>query len=223
LTFKLCDDYIRKIIRMASNEVIDLKSYEADMRFLLDTYIRTEDSETITPFEDVSLLDLMGLDIEQAPEAIPASVRGNQEAVAEMMENNVRSKIVEAHLLDPKYFEHMSVLLKELIEARKRAIVSYQEYLRRMAELAKKVIAGKGDDIPKTINTPRKVALYHTLDGDEKLTLACEEAVQSAKQDGFRENKMKERKMISAIKNIVKDDKKVALVYQIIKTHKQDY
>lgn len=31
---------LREIIKMASNEVIDLKQYEADMRFLLDTYIR---------------------------------------------------------------------------------------------------------------------------------------------------------------------------------------
>lgn len=214
---------IREIIRKASNEVIDLKSYEADMRFLLDTYIRAEDSETISPFEDVSLLNLMGVDIEQALEAIPPSVRGNQEAVAEMMENNVRSKIVEDHLLDPKYFEHMSVLLKELIDARKRQIVSYQDYLKRMADLAQKVIAGKGDDIPKSINSPGKVALYHTLDGDEGLTLACDKAIQQAKQDGFRENKMKERKVINAIKQVVKDDEKAEEVYQIIKTHKQDY
>lgn len=219
------DEYlnIREIIRKASNEVIDLKSYEADMRFLLDTYIRAEDSETISPFEDVSLLNLMGVDIDQALQAIPPSVRGNQEAVAEMMENNVRSKIVEDHLLDPKYFDHMSVLLRELVEARKRAILTYQEYLRRMAELAKKVIAGKGDDIPKSINTPGKVALYHTLDDDEQLTLACEDAVQYAKQDGFRENKMKERKVMNAIKQVVKDEQKADLVYQVIKTNKQDY
>src|SRR5690606_34308056 len=46
---------VREIIRIASNEIIDLKQYEADMRFLLDTYIRAEESQVISPFEDISL------------------------------------------------------------------------------------------------------------------------------------------------------------------------
>ncbi len=214
---------LRELIRIASSESIDLKAFEADMRFLIDTYIRAEESEKITPFEDISLLQLMGLNMDEALERIPKSTRGNQEAVAEIMENNVRSKIVEEHLLDPKYFEKMSVLLNELIEARKRETISYQEYLLKMAELSRKVNAGKDDNVPKTIDTPGKIALYHTLEGNVTLALACDEAVQYAKQEGFRENVMKERKVINAIKKVVGDDAKAEAIYQIIKTHKEDY
>ncbi|MFZ4262086.1 type I restriction endonuclease subunit R [Sphingobacterium sp. HJSM2_6] len=218
------DDYLnlREIIRIASGETIELKSYEADMRFLIDTYIRAEESETISPFEDISLLDLFEINIHKAIETLPAGVKGNKEAVAEIIENNVRSKIVEEHLLDPKYFDHMSVLLQELIEKRKQEMISYQEYLKEMAELVRQVNQGKKDDLPDSLNTKGKVALYHTLE-DEDLALACEDAVQYAKQEGFRENLAKQNLVKKAIYDVVKDKDKVNEIYKIIEAHKDEY
>lgn len=213
---------VREVIRIASNEIIDLKVYEADMRFLLDTYIRAEESEVISPFEDISLLDLMETDMGKAIDSLPNSVKVNKEAVAEVIENNVRSKIVEEHLLDPKYFDEMSVLLTELIEARKRDSIVYQEYLLKMAELIKMVNKGQKDDIPKSLNTKGKVALYHTLE-DEELALVCDREVQYAKQEGFRDNLMKQRKVKNAIKRVVNDDILAEQVYQIIEQNKEDY
>ncbi|QOW09199.1 HsdR family type I site-specific deoxyribonuclease [Kaistella flava (ex Peng et al. 2021)] len=213
---------VREVIRIASNEIIDLKVYEADMRFLLDTYIRAEESEVISPFEDISLLDLMETDMDKAIDSLPKSVKGNKEAVAEVIENNVRSKIVEDHLLDPKYFDEMSVLLAELIEARKRDSILYQEYLLKMAELIRMVNKGQKDDVPKSLNTKGKVALYHTLE-DEELALVCDREVQYAKQEGFRDNLMKQRKVKKAIKKVVEDDALAEQVYQIIEQNKEDY
>ncbi|MEM8520635.1 HsdR family type I site-specific deoxyribonuclease [Flavobacterium sp. PL12] len=218
------EDYlsVRELIRKASGETIDLKSFEADMRFLIDTYIRAEESEKITPFDDISLLELMETSMTDAIASMPASVRGNKEAVSEIMENNVRSKIVEDHLLDPKYFDKMSLLLQELIEARKREMIDYQEYLIRMAELTKMVNKGQQEDIPKALNSKAKVALYHLLE-DEQLAMVCDEAVHYAKQDGFRENMMKQRKVKKAISDIVEDDELARKVYQIIEIHKGEY
>lgn len=218
------DDYLnlREIIRIASGETIDLKAYEADMRFLIDTYIRAEESETISPFEDISLLDLFESDTFQAIDTLPKSVKGNNEVVAEIIENNVRSKIVEDHLLDPKYFEHMSVLLQELIEKRKQEMISYQAYLKEMASLVRQVNQGKKDDIPASLNTKGKVALYHTLE-DEELSLACDKAVQYAKQEGFRENLAKQNLVKKAIYEVVKDKNKVNEIYKIIDAHKEEY
>lgn len=213
---------VREVIRRASNEFIDLKAYEADMRFLLDTYIRAEESEVVSPFEDISLLDLLETDMDKAIDSLPKSIKGNKEAVAEVIENNVRSKIVEDHLLDPKYFDEMSVLLTELIEARKRDSILYKKYLIKMAELIRMVNKGQKDDVPKSLNTKGKVALYHTLE-DEELALVCDSAVQNAKMEGFRDNPMKQRKVTKAIKRVVQDDALAAQVYQIIEQHKEDY
>ena len=176
----------------------------------------------ITSFDDISLLDLIESNIDYAIQSMPEPVRGNKEAVAEIMENNVRSKIVEEHLLDPKYFEKMSILLQELIEARKRETISYQEYLIQMAALVKQVNRGKEDGVPKSLNTKGKVAIYHIVENEE-LALVCDEAVQYAKQDGFRENAMKQRKVKKAIKDVLHDEDLAEKIYQIIETHKDEY
>lgn len=221
---KKMEDYLnlREVIRIASGETIDLKSYEADMRFLIDTYIKAEESEKVSPFEDISLLDLIETNMSEAIETLPKSIQGNKEAVAETIENNVRSKIVEDHLLDPKYFDQMSVLLQEIIERRKIETISYQEYLVEMANLVSQVNHGKKDDVPASLNTKGKVALYHTL-GDENLALACEDAVQYVKQEGFRENLAKQKLVKKALYDIVKDINKVEEVYKIIEAHKEEY
>ncbi len=218
------EDYLalRESIRKASGEKIDLKAYEADMRFLIDTYIRAEESKTISPFDDISLLDLMEVNIDQAIDSLPEDIRHNKEAVAETIENNVRSKIVEDHLLDPKYFDQMSVLLQELVERRKQETIVYQDYLKKMAALIGQVNKGKRDDVPVSLNTKGKVALYHTLE-NEQLALSCEIAVQYAKQEGFRENLAKQNLVKKAIFEVVKSQEKVEEVYKIVEAHKDEY
>lgn len=213
---------LRETIRKSSGETIDLKAYEADMRFLIDTYIESGQSQKISPFEDIPLLELLESDIQKAIETFPSGIKGDKEAVAETIENNVRSKIVEKHLLDPKYFDKMSVLLQELIERRKQETLSYQEYLIEMAELARQVNQGKGDDVPTSLNTKGKVALYHILE-DENLTIACDDAIQYHKQEGFRENLSKQRALKGAIYEVVKDIDKVEEIYQVIEAHKDEY
>src|SRR5690606_25227530 len=99
---------------------------------------------------------------------------------------------------------------------------TYQDYLLKMAELVRSVNKGRRDDIPKSINTKGKVALYHTLE-DEALALACDYEVQYAKQEGFRDNLMKQRKVKNAIKRVIEDDALAEQVYQIIEQHKEEY
>ena len=42
-------------------------------------------------------------------------MKGNKDAIAETIENNVRSKIIKEHLNDPAYYDRMSTLLEEII------------------------------------------------------------------------------------------------------------
>ena len=93
-----------------------------------------------------------------------AGLKGNKDAIAETIENNVRSKIIKEHLNDPAFYEKMSALLDEIIAARKAKAIEYEEYLKRIAELAKRVEAGHADDTPEKLNTPGKRALYNNLE-----------------------------------------------------------
>ncbi|WP_185148849.1 type I restriction endonuclease subunit R [Empedobacter brevis] len=214
---------LRETIRIASGETLDLKAYEADMRHLIDNYIQASESKVISPFEDISLLDLMESDIFTAIDKLPEGIRSNPEAIAETVENAISSKIVEKHLLDPKYFEKMSQLLFELIEQRKKGALQYKEYLAKAAELIKKVKSGKSDDTPSTIKTIGMRAIYNYLDNNEDLTIACEIAIQYSKKEGFRENIQKQNEIKEAIYEVIKDEIKTEEIYQLVEDNKFDY
>lgn len=116
---------IREIIRRASGESLDLKAYEADMRHLIDTYIEASEPRKVSSFEDVPLLELIvKTGIDKAIATQLDQLKGNKNAIAETIENNVRSKIIKEHLNDPAYYEKMSALLDEIIAARKAKSVS---------------------------------------------------------------------------------------------------
>src|SRR2546425_1400259 len=156
---------VREIIRKASGESLDLKAYEADMRHLIDTYIEADEPRKISPFDNMSLLELIvKTGIANAINSQLGGLKGNKEAVAETIENNVRSKIIKEHLNDPAYYEKMSALLDEIIAARKARAIEYEEYLQRIAALAKRVEAGVAEDTPAPLrNSPALRALYNNL------------------------------------------------------------
>src|SRR5207302_4856596 len=78
---------VRDEVKLHSGDAIDLKSYEPAMRHLIDTYIRAEESEKVSAFDDLSLIQLI---VERGPDAVktlPEGIRKNQEAVAETVED----------------------------------------------------------------------------------------------------------------------------------------
>lgn len=191
---------LRDEIKKASGEEIDLKSYEADMRHLIDTYIQADEPEVISPFGDMTLIDIIvNSGIADAINNLPKGIKGNQGAIAETIENNVRRKIIKEHLIDPAYFEKMSKLLEELIKERKAGAISYEEYLKRIAEIAKQANAGKNADTPKSLTTQGLRALYNNLDNNETLALKIDAAVKKNKKADWRSTQSKQREVQQAI------------------------
>ncbi len=140
---------VREIVRKASGETLDFKAYEADMRHLIDTYIEAAEPRKISPFDNMGLLELIvKTGVANAIATQLGGMKGNKNAIAETIENNVRSKIIKEHLSDPAFYEKMSALLDEIIAARRAKAIEYEEYLKRIAELAKKVGAGQSEDTP---------------------------------------------------------------------------
>src|SRR5690606_24594436 len=122
---------LREEIRRASGETLDLKTYEADMRHLIDHYIQADDPRNITPFGGMSLLEIIVKSgLAEAVKSLPDGTRKNPQAVAEAIENNVRQKIIRDHLLDPAFFDEMSKLLAAIIKERKEGAIAYEEYLK---------------------------------------------------------------------------------------------
>ena len=155
---------VRQEVKMASGDYVDLKTYEPAMRHLLDTYIRAEDSEVVSAFDDMTLVDLLVRDGVGAIGELPEGIRSSQGAVAETIENNVRRLIVDEMAVNPKYYEKMSAVLDALIRQRKEEAIEYEAYLKKVIELAEKVKRGEGGgSYPATINTPALRAIYDNL------------------------------------------------------------
>jgi len=213
---------LREEIRQASGETLDLKSYEADMRHLIDTYIQADESEVISPFSEMPLLDIIVKSgIADAINSMPDGIKSSQGAIAETIENNVRKKIIKEHLIDPAFFEEMSKLLAEIIKERKANAISYAEYLEKIAELASRVNEGKSDETPKSLVTIAQRALYNNLDKDEVLAMQIDSVVKAVKRDGWRGNLPKEREIKQALFEILNDVDKVENLFKIIREQRE--
>ncbi|HUG80669.1 MAG TPA: hypothetical protein VML01_03335, partial [Bryobacterales bacterium] len=211
-----------EIIRKASGETLDLKAYEADMRHLIDTYIEAGESKKISDFGGMGLMDLIvNTGIAQAIAKELGGLKGNKDAIAETIENNVRRKIIKEHLQDPAFYEKMSALLDEIIAARKAKAIEYEEYLRRIAELAKRVDAGQSEDTPEQVNTPGLRALYNNLSGDKDLALRLDHVVKRARPDDWRDVQAREQVIKQALYDELKDESEVERIFLIVKQQRE--
>jgi len=216
---------LREIIRRASGETLDLKAYEADMRHLIDTYIEANVPRKISPFDNIGLLELVTkLGILEAIKEGLGDLKGNREAVAEAIENNVRSKIIKEQLTDPAYYEKMSALLDEIIAARKAKAIEYEEYLRRIGEVATQVQAGRSDETPSRLDTSGKVALWNNLGQNEELALKVDAAVKSVRPNAWRGYQPKENMIKAAMLPLLGNSvEEVERVFKIIYQQTADY
>jgi type I restriction enzyme R subunit len=238
---------LRETIKQASGESLDVKAYEADMRHLIDTYVQADEPRKISPFDNIGLLDLIvKTGIADAIAQKLSSMKNNKRAIAETIENNVRRKIIKEHLNYPAFYEKMSVLLDEIIVARKEQAIEYEEYLKQIAELVKQVEAGHADTLPATLDSPGKRALYSNLKSDAMETIAAnltlgentpeyvtkvdpylaialriDEAVKANRPDGWRGVQAKEQIVKQAIYSVVKDVAEVERLFLIIKAQSE--
>lgn len=213
---------LRDIIRKASGESFDLKAYEADMRHLIDTYIEADEPRKISPFDNMGLLDIIvKTGIANAIAVQLGGLKGDKNAIAEAIENNVRSRIFKEHLNDPAFYEKMSMLLDEIIKNRKVKAIDYEEYLKRIAELAKNVGTGHSEDTPKILDTPGKRAIYNNLSQNEELAIQIDKTVKENRPDGWRGIKAREQIIKAALYDVLKDESEVERIFLILKAQRE--
>ena len=214
---------VRGEVKIASGDYVDMKMFEPAMRHLIDTYIRAEESEKISAFDDMSLVQLIverGMD---ALDVLPKGIRESKEAVAETIENNLRKLIIDEQPVNPKYYEKMSELLDSLILQRREQALEYEQYLAEMIALAVKVqMPSGGKDYPSTINTGAKRALYDNLNKNNDTALAVDYAVLSSKKDGWRGHKVKEKEVRNAIRRVLNDEQLTDTIFDLVK-NQSDY
>ena len=219
---------VRQEVKLASGDYIDLKMYEPAMRHLLDTYIRAEESETLSEFDDLTLVDLIVKRGEAAVDALPDRLKRNRKAAAETIENNVRRVIIDRTPVNPIYYEEMSKLLDALIHQRKQEAIDYQTYLSKIVELTKQIDSYEtGASYPPEIKSGAQRALFdnikifddsemvETQGQDEsplnqdiraQMSVLLDEAILNSKEDDWRGHRLKERKVRQAMAKVVAEE-----------------
>ena len=203
---------VRQVVKLASGDYVDLKVYEPDMRHLLDTYIRAEESETLSTFDDIPLVQLIVQNgVEAAINMLPEGIRNNADARAATIENNIRCLIVDRSEINPRYYEDMSRLLDELIRERRRGATDYRTYLSKVSGLSVRVTnPATHTDYPPSINTEARRSLYDNL-GDaaverrETMAIAIDDAILNARTDNWRGHLFRERQVLYAIARVIDD------------------
>ena len=219
-------DKVREQIKLASGDYVDMKRLEPAMRHLIDQYIRAEDSEVLTDFDEMGLIELIVENgVENTIEDLPKGINGNEGSVAETIENNMRKLIIDENPVNPKYYEEMSELLDALIKERKEQAIEYKEYLEKIKDLASKVVkpTTASNSYPDSLDTRAKQSLYDNFGANEALAIALDVVIRHTKKDGWNGDLMKERELKRAIKRELGD--KADMIDEIMELvkHQDEY
>ena len=218
---------VRQEVKLASSDYIDLKVFEPAMRHLLDTYIRAEESETLSEFDDLTLVELIVRRGDAAVNALPEGIRRSQRAAAETIEHNVRRLIIDRTPVNPRYYEQMSVLLDNLIRERRQGAIEYQAYLNRIVALARRIEEQTDTPYPSRVNTGALRSLFDNIDVTggseiaeaggqnesprnreirERMAVALDEVILNSREDDWRGHRLKERKVKRAMGRVIAED-----------------
>ena len=214
---------VRQEIKVASGDYLDMKSYEPAMRHLLDTYVRAEESEKVSTFDELGLVDLLVRRGKGALEELPEGIREDAEAMSETIENNLRKVIIDEQPVNPKYYEKMSGLLDALIRQRNDDALDYKTYLDDLVDLADKVRNPSGaGEYPGSLNTSARRALYDNLDHDEAVAVRVDTAVRYTRKDDWRGNRFKEKEVLNAVREELGEYRtRAEEIFEIVKNQRE--
>lgn len=211
---------IRAEVKLAAGEDVDFKAYEADMRFLLDTYIKAGASQVVSDFEDTGLIDLIVKLGPNALDKLPPGVKQSKDAVAEIIVNNMRKVIIDEHALNPKFYDRMSELLDAILEERRKQALDYEQYLAKILQAAQQLgTKDTGKSYPSWAKHGGQTALIDTLDDDADLAFAIDSAIRNVKQHGWVDNPIKQKQVKRAIARLLPaGDKRLETLFDLVRS-----
>ena len=234
---------IRSAIKKHSGEELDIKPYEADMRHLINTYIKAEPADPLGDIDKYSLVEMIiktGIH-DAIAKKLNEKGKLSRNAIAEGIINNVRQTIIKEQLTDPRFYKEMSKLLEDLIQQKKADVEEYEKFLIKAEELAKKLFKGQ-----HTTNIPVKLqgktealVVYNnlpdiltkkkdkqltaedkTLYGDDlvQLALKINEVMMEKAPAGWRGDETREREVLNALYPLMDRNKETTMsLFELIK------
>ncbi|MCZ8112332.1 MAG: type I restriction endonuclease subunit R [Rubrivivax sp.] len=234
---------VRAAIKNHSGEELDIKPFEADMRHLINSYVLADPANLLGDLSELSLTELIiqtGIH-DAIAKKLNEKGKLSRNAIAEGIINNVRKTIIRDQLTDPMFYEEMSKLLEDLIQQKRDDTESYEDFLKKAEELAKKLSAGKGEnDVPAALHgnkeatvlfnnlpavlaaslPPNTAAEPHPKFGDNvlALALALDKAIREKAPAGWKGDPAREAQVLNAIFPIMKKNRAATqAIFEIIK------
>ena len=143
---------LRASVKQRYAEAIDYKEYEARVRKLMDSHIKSADIRTIT--ELVDIFDAARFDAEVAKISIPA-------ARADTIANRIKMTATENMEQDPAFYKRFSKLIDETIEAYRQGRLDELEYLDAVTKAMHNMRQGKDDATPDKLRRFKHAPAYH--------------------------------------------------------------
>lgn len=194
-------EHLMQTIKLASGDYIDLKKYDHDMKFLIDTYIEALPSKVISNLNDKTLLEVVTL-LEKELE----TNKKEQEKNLAIVIGNTRKILVDEEATNPMFFNQLSKVLESIIEERRKGILDYQKFLN---DLNKKVLSKlekqENNERPKSIDNELKKTLYDNLGNNEQLTLELIDIIDNEFPSDWVGHKMKERTVRNKLSDKLND------------------
>jgi type I restriction enzyme R subunit len=153
---------VNRYIKLHSGDFFDASQHDPQMRALLDRFVRAEEVETIIPATaDFSFLDLIGedADIDNAANKT-AHEAGSARSAAEVIEAKARNVINSFKDSDPAAFRTYGEQLQDVIDLIKQGSLTFQEQIKKLLELIRKMKSGAGN-YPEAIKSKRQKALWN--------------------------------------------------------------
>ncbi|HRV96156.1 MAG TPA: HsdR family type I site-specific deoxyribonuclease, partial [Anaerolineae bacterium] len=143
---------LRASVKQRYAETIDYKDYEAKVRKLMDSHIKSSDVATIT--ELVNIFDAEKFDAEVA------RIKGTA-ARADTIANRIKKTATEHMEQDPAFYKTFSKLIDETIEAYRQGRLDELEYLQTVNQAMNDMRQGKDEATPDILRRYKHAPAYH--------------------------------------------------------------
>lgn len=225
----------RAAIKKHSGEELDIKPFEADMRYLINTYIQADPATDLGNLSSLSLTELIietGIH-DAIVQKLNQKGKLSKNAIAEGIINNVRKTIIRDQLTDPKFYGEISDLLEDLIRQKREDTAAYEEFLRAAEALVQRMASKGSGGYPSALHGhPEAVVLFNNLDSipvttfqcppdieeRAKLALAIDLAMREHAPAGWKGDDTREKQVLNALFPIMKRDREATqAIFDIIK------
>lgn len=133
---------LRVAVKRRYAEEIDFKEYEAKVQKLVDTHVRSEGIEQITPPVNIFDREEFTAEVEKLQ-----TVAAKADTIAHRTQKTINEKMDD----DPVFYRRFSKILQEAIEAYRQKRINDAEYLKTVSEVKESVLSRTGDKLPPSL------------------------------------------------------------------------